>query len=170
MSVLTGCPAVLRACNCNVAGLSYDTQFAGGAQMEVTLSAADRAVAPTRAASGGVKPEILHQHRKPDKRPPAAIAYAFAGLVVAELAALLLALSRHPAVNFAAWPKAGSRAAVACVAFHVGMAAVMGLYLVFWVQLSILQLLVPLAALGLFTVIAGHQALSALARERVKSA
>jgi oligosaccharyltransferase complex subunit delta (ribophorin II) len=152
------------------AGCACKRQRADYAQVEVTLSAADRAVASPRAAYEGLKPEILHQHRKPDKRPPAAVAYAFAGLVVAELAALLLALTRHPAVNFAAWPKAGSGAAIACVAFHIGMAAVMGLYLVFWVQLSILQLLPPLAALGLFTVIAGHQALSALARERLKSA
>jgi len=142
----------------------------GASQVEVTLSASDRTVASAHTTSEALKPEIRHQHRKPDKRPPAVVALAFTCLILAELAALGVALLRHPAVNFGLWPRAGSGAAIACAAFHGGMAALMGLYLVFWVQLSILQLLTPLAALGLFTVVAGHQALSALARERVKSA
>ena len=136
----------------------------------MTHSEADRALPPAQVSLGSAKPEIRHVHRKPARRPPAVVALAFAALVLAELGVLLAVLSRHPAVNLGAWPAAGTTASLASTAFHAGIASILGLYLLFWLKLNILQTLPVLAVLALFTTVSGHQALSALAMARAKAA
>ena len=134
--------------------------------MEVTHPAG----ALTEAAPiTGPLPEIFHMHRQPEKRPSAFMALAFTALVVAELLLLLWTLSRHPAVNLRAWPALGTAAWLACVAFHAGIGGILGLYLLFWARLNILQTLPLLAVLGVFTTVSGNRALLALADARAKA-
>lgn len=137
--------------------------------MEVSHPSAARS-AVSLAAAAGPLPEIIHVHRQPEKRPPAHLALAFTALVAAELLALLWVLSWHPSVNLGAWPGAGTSAAFACVAFHGGLAAILGLYLLFWAKLNILQTLPLLAVLSVFTTVSGNRALLALADARAKAA
>ena len=136
-------------------------------QVEVTHPAADSSAA---APAAGPLPERFHIHRQPEKRPHAFMAVAFTALVGAELILLLWTLSRHPAANLGAWPGFGSAAGLACVAFHGGIAGILGLYLLFWARLNILQTLPLLAVLGLFTTVSGNRALLALADARAKAA
>ena len=103
------------------------------------------------------------------KTKNAFMALAFTALVAAELILLLWTLSRHPAVNLGAWPGFDSAAGLACVAFHAGIGGILGLYLLFWARLNILQTLPLLAVLGLFTAVSGNRALLALADARAKA-
>ena len=136
----------------------------------MSFSDSDRALAEEQpAAVTGPLPEIIHVHRTPDTRPPALAAILFTAIVIGELAALLWFLSQSSAVNLGAWPT-GSYTASACLAFHAGIASILGLYLLFWTHLNILQTLPILAVLGLFTTISGHQALSGIAETRSKVA
>ena len=91
------------------------------------------------------------------------------GTIILSLMILLWFLSRSSAVNLGAWPTA-SYTAAACVVFHGGLASILGLYLLFWTHLNILQTLPILAVLGLLTTISGHQALSGIAENRYKAA
>lgn len=58
--------------------------------------------------------------------------------------------------------------AVAALAFHGGILAMLLLYTAFWWKLNILQTLPLLAVLGLFTAVAGYYNLSNLAGARLK--
>jgi hypothetical protein len=72
--------------------------------------------------------------------------------------------------NCAAWqgfPTAGA-ASTATVAFHAGIASILGMYAVFWLRLTLIDTLLPLAGLGVFTFLAGYKALSWHARQEAK--
>ena len=51
-------------------------------------------------------------------------------------------------------------ALLTALAFHGGMAAIMLLYLIFWVQLTLIDTLLPLLLLSLFTYYFGFLTLS----------
>jgi oligosaccharyltransferase complex subunit delta (ribophorin II) len=61
--------------------------------------------------------------------------------------------------------------AVWAVAFHGGIAAMLGLYLLFWTQLNLATTLPLVGGLGLFIAFTGYKALSGLvdARGTVKA-
>ena len=63
----------------------------------------------------------------------------------------------------------GGMASTATVAFHAGIASILGLYAVFWLRLTIIDTLLPLAGLSLFTFLAGFKALSHHARAEMGS-
>lgn len=67
------------------------------------------------------------------------------------------------------FPRSGV-AAAATAAFHGGVAAVLGLYALFWLRLRLTDTLPILAVLVLFTGAAGYQALTARAAARRKLA
>lgn len=54
------------------------------------------------------------------------------------------------------------------MAFHGGLASILVLYTVFWLRLSLIDTLLPLAGLSLFTFWTGFKTLSHHARADIK--
>ncbi len=67
-----------------------------------------------------------------------------------------------------AWPRDGTTA-LSALAFHGLIAAMLGLYLIFWLRWNLVQTLPVALALGAALVAVGHKALSGLATERLRS-
>ena len=65
------------------------------------------------------------------------------------------------------FPKTGP-AFISAVAFHGGIASILGLYTLFWLRLNLMQTLPILSVLGVFTMGAGYSALSQQADSRLK--
>ena len=65
------------------------------------------------------------------------------------------------------FPMSGA-ASTATIAFHAGVASILGLYAVFWLRLTLIDTLLPLAGLSIFTFLAGYKALSWHARQEAK--
>ena len=65
------------------------------------------------------------------------------------------------------FPKDGA-GRVAAMAFHGGIASILGLYTLFWMKLNLMQTLPWLLVLGIFTTVAGYNALSQQADSRLK--
>lgn len=90
---------------------------------------------------------------------------AFAALALAPLAALVLWLLATGALAPGAFPSGPG--ALWAFLFHGGIAAMLGLYWLFWTRLNLAQTLPAAGAIGLFTAAAGYKALSALADARL---
>ncbi len=65
------------------------------------------------------------------------------------------------------FPRSGP-AFVAAVAFHGSIASILALYTLFWLKLNLIQTLPILLVLGIFTTVAGYNALSQQADSRLK--
>lgn len=65
------------------------------------------------------------------------------------------------------WP-VDAATSLSCLLFHGGIAAMLGLYLIFWLQWNLAQTLPVALAIGVATALVGHQALSGLASARLK--
>ncbi|GAB4816093.1 hypothetical protein N2152v2_003139 [Parachlorella kessleri] len=111
------------------------------------------------------QPEITHLHRPPTRRVPAPVALAASAACVAPLGLLLFLLGRLGA-NLKGFPS--GPAGLWSLLFQGGLAAILGLYVLFWLRLNLLQTLPVLAVLGVFTAGAGNRALSSLAQSRKK--
>nr|KJB09976.1 hypothetical protein B456_001G179000 [Gossypium raimondii] len=83
----------------------------------------------------GPKAEITHIFRAPEKRPPQELSLAFLGLTILPLLGFLIGLLRL-GVNLKNFPTKPVPATFA-VLFHVGIGAVLLLYVFFWVKVSI---------------------------------
>ncbi|CAD7696023.1 unnamed protein product [Ostreobium quekettii] len=160
----------------NVDILIGDPSAAGGVLWNLGTVDVFQALTSSGAGSGGYLPprylhkpskkiEIEHIHRIPDKRPAPIIPVVFTGMVMLPLGALLTALVGLR-LNVKGFPSgAGS---VWATLFHTGIAAVLVLYIVFWLQLNLLRIIPALAVLSLFCIITGHKALSAVMAMRLK--
>ncbi|XP_040074114.3 dolichyl-diphosphooligosaccharide--protein glycosyltransferase subunit 2 [Ixodes scapularis] len=102
------------------------------------------------------RPEIKHLFREQEKRPPAFLSNAFCGLVLAPLL-LLFVLWGRIGVNLSNFPFS-----LSTVLFHLGLAAIFGLFTCFWLRLTMFTTLKYLAALGAVTFISGHGMLTRL--------
>ncbi|PWA60175.1 Ribophorin II [Artemisia annua] len=98
----------------------------------------------------GPKAEINHIFRVPEKRPPQEVSYAFLGLVLVPLLTFLVGLLRLGA-NFKNFPTSAVPATFA-ILFHGGIAAVLLLYVLFWLKLDLFTTLKTLGLLGIFFV------------------
>lgn len=110
-------------------------------------------------------PEIEHMHRPPEALPPAIIPVVFTGVVLLPLAALLTALMGLR-VNVKGFPTGST--AVWATLFHVGIGAILVLYVIFWLQMNLLEIIPPLLILGPVCVLTGHRTLSAVYNARLK--
>lgn len=128
-------------------------------QVDVPAGRADAVAAPA-----GAKPEIRHQFRAPEKHPLALIPVAFAALQVALFLGLVWAMvsGKGLGVRFRGLPNTAG-GAVAALGFHGGLFGILALYLLFWLRLSLLQLIPLLAVAGLVTAVFGYALLSHLA-------
>nr|GEW86903.1 dolichyl-diphosphooligosaccharide--protein glycosyltransferase subunit 2-like [Tanacetum cinerariifolium] len=114
----------------------------------------------------GPEAEINHIFRVPEKRPPQEVSFAFLGLVLIPLLAFLVGLLRL-GVNFKNFPTSAVPATFA-ILFHGGIAAVLLLYVLFWLKLDLFTTLKTLGLLGIFLMFVGHRTLSHLASTAAK--
>ncbi|KAH1129785.1 hypothetical protein J1N35_001163 [Gossypium stocksii] len=114
----------------------------------------------------GPKAEITHIFRAPEKRPPQELSLVFLGLTILPLLGFLIGLLRL-GVNLKNFPTKPVPATFA-ILFHVGIGAVLLLYVFFWVKLDLFQTLKLLGFLGVFLVFVGHRILSHLAAASAK--
>ncbi|KAL5068058.1 hypothetical protein RYX36_018945 [Vicia faba] len=118
----------------------------------------------------GPKAEINHIFRVPEKRPPQKLSLVFLGLILLPLIGFLVGLLRL-GVNLKNFPGSTVPATFATL-FHLGLAAVLLLYVLFWLKLDLFTTLKILGLLGAFTMFVGHRILSylALTSSKLKSA
>ncbi|KAM0931225.1 hypothetical protein ACQ4PT_000316 [Festuca glaucescens] len=135
--------------------------------------------------------EISHIFRVPEKRPPKEVSLAFTGLTLLPFIGFLIGLMRL-GVNLKNFPSLPGPAAFASL-FHAGIGAVLLLYVLFWVKVSVLLVvniiaqakhllmfillleqldlfttLKYLGFLSVFLVFVGHRALSYLSSTSTK--
>ncbi|XP_017187903.2 dolichyl-diphosphooligosaccharide--protein glycosyltransferase subunit 2 isoform X1 [Malus domestica] len=118
----------------------------------------------------GPKAEIAHIFRVPEKRPSQELSLVFLGLVLLPLIGFLVGLLRL-GVNLKNFPTSAVPATFG-ILFHVGVAAVLLLYVLFWLKLDLFTTLKTLGLLGVFLLFVGHRILSHLAStsSKLKSA
>ncbi|XP_062164007.1 dolichyl-diphosphooligosaccharide--protein glycosyltransferase subunit 2 [Alnus glutinosa] len=109
----------------------------------------------------GPKAEITHIFRAPEKRPPKELSLAFLGVTLLPFIGFLIGLLRI-GVNLKNFPTSAVPATFA-VLFHLGIAAVLLLYVLFWLKLDLFTTLKTLGFLGAFLMFVGHRILSHLA-------
>lgn len=122
--------------------------------IEVKLPAAESKSLPTK----GPKPEIEHMFRPAEKRPPQVVSLLFTGLAAAPM--LLL---------FILWFKIGlnlKNFTLTALPFHLGLAAILGLYVLFWLRLDMFTTAGWLIPIGGFTFLAGNKLLRKIAKEK----
>jgi oligosaccharyltransferase complex subunit delta (ribophorin II) len=110
--------------------------------------------------------EISHIFRSPEKRPPKEVSLAFTGVTLLPFIGFLIGLLRL-GVNMKNFPSLPGPAAFASL-FHVGIGAVLLLYVLFWVKLDLFTTLKYLGFLSVFLVFVGHSALSYLSSTSAK--
>jgi hypothetical protein len=113
----------------------------------------------------GPLPDFDHVRRPPARRAPASFAIAASGVVLLPLFGLGVALHRTGALALRGLPASGAPLAAAA-AFHACLAAGLGLALLFWTRLNLVQTLPLAGGLGLVTLVVGHRALSQHAAKR----
>ncbi|KAJ6708883.1 DOLICHYL-DIPHOSPHOOLIGOSACCHARIDE--PROTEIN GLYCOSYLTRANSFERASE SUBUNIT 2 [Salix koriyanagi] len=96
----------------------------------------------------GPKAEITHIFRVPEKLPPKELSHAFLGLTLLPLLGFLIGLL-HLGVNLKNFPSS-SVPAMFAVLFHLGIAAVLLLYALFWLKWDLFTTLKALGFLGSF--------------------
>ncbi|GMH31249.1 hypothetical protein Nepgr_033092 [Nepenthes gracilis] len=114
----------------------------------------------------GPKAEITHIFRAPEKRPPEVLSLGFLGLTILPFVGFLIGLLCL-GVNMKNFPGSAVPATFAML-FHFGIAAVLILYVLFWVKLNLFTTLKILGFLGVFLLFVGHRILSHLASTSAK--
>ncbi|GFZ20296.1 ribophorin II (RPN2) family protein [Actinidia rufa] len=114
----------------------------------------------------GPKAEITHIFRTPDKRPPQELSLAFVALVILPFLGFVVGLLRL-GVNLKNFPTSTVPATFA-ILFQLGIAAVLSLYVLFWLKLDLFTTLKALSFLGIFLMFVGHRTLSHLASTSAK--
>ncbi|KAL1539659.1 proteasome regulatory particle base subunit [Salvia divinorum] len=109
----------------------------------------------------GPKAEISHIFRAPEKRPAKELSLAFLGLVLVPFFGFLAGLAQL-GPNLKNFPKSTVPSTFA-ILFHLGIAAVLALYALFWLKLDLFTTLKALGLLGMFLMFVGHKTLSHLA-------
>lgn len=123
--------------------------------LEAKLGASE---APSKPQVRAAKPEIQHVFRPAEKRPPQAVSMFFTALALAPLLLLLIL-----------WLKIGinlGNFTFSAVPFHLGLAAILGLFTLFWLRLDMFTTCGWLIPIGGFTFLSGHRLLSRIARQK----
>ncbi|CAF2063713.1 unnamed protein product [Rotaria magnacalcarata] len=110
------------------------------------------------------KPEIVHQFREDEKRPPASVALVFSALTALPLLILLI-LWLTIGVNFSGLPLGLSP-----LGFHISHGAVFALMYLYWKYLDMFQTMRYLALVSIPLFLFGHRLLATLAARREKKA
>ncbi|ESW16876.1 hypothetical protein PHAVU_007G191800 [Phaseolus vulgaris] len=118
----------------------------------------------------GPKEEITHIFRVHEKRPPQNLSLIFLGLILLPIIGFLVGLLRL-GVNLKNFPGSTVPATFG-ILFHVGIAGVLLLYVLFWLKLDLFTTLKAFGLLGAILMFVGHRILShlALTSAKLKSA
>ncbi|XP_034478103.1 dolichyl-diphosphooligosaccharide--protein glycosyltransferase subunit 2 [Drosophila innubila] len=128
------------------------------ADVQLKFNQPDRDSKPSTVR--GPLPEIVHQFRVPDKRPPRIVSDIFTGLCITPLVLL-----------FVFWGKLGINVSnlslsPSTIGFHVGFGGILALFFVFWLQLNMFQTLRLLIPIAVFTFLCGNRVLRKLYAQR----
>ncbi|XP_030558652.1 dolichyl-diphosphooligosaccharide--protein glycosyltransferase subunit 2 [Drosophila novamexicana] len=128
------------------------------ADVQLKFNQPDRDIKPSFVR--GPLPEIVHQFRVPDKRPPRIVSDIFTGLCITPLVLL-----------FVFWAKLGINVsnftlAPSTIGFHLGFGGILALFFVFWLQLNMFQTLRLLIPIAVFTFLCGNRLLRRLYAQR----
>ncbi|KAG7175641.1 Dolichyl-diphosphooligosaccharide--protein glycosyltransferase subunit 2-like [Homarus americanus] len=107
-----------------------------------------------------VRPEIKHVFRSPDPRPSSVMSTTFTLLCILPLLLLVLIWVKL-GVNISNFP-----ITVTAVVFHIGLAGILALFCLFWVQLDMFSTLRYLLMVGIVTFFCGNSMLSNIAAKR----
>lgn len=102
-------------------------------------------------------PEIVHQFRAPEKRPARLLSDLFTGLCVAPLLLLFILWAKLRA-NVSNFPFS-----LSAVGFHLGLGAILALFVVFWLQLNMFETIRYLIPVALVTFLCGNRLLRTIA-------
>jgi len=102
-------------------------------------------------------PEIRHEFRVPEKRPNPVVSLIFTALVAAPLLLLFVGWLRV-GININNFPFSGT-AFLCAVGFHGCLFAILGLFVLYWLNLTMFQTLGYLALLAIPTIPLGQQTL-----------
>ncbi|XP_042210063.1 dolichyl-diphosphooligosaccharide--protein glycosyltransferase subunit 2-like isoform X2 [Homarus americanus] len=111
-----------------------------------------------------VRPEIKHVFRSPDPRPSSVMSTTFTLLCILPLLLLVLIWVKL-GVNISNFP-----ITVTAVVFHIGLAGILALFCLFWVQLDMFSTLRYLLMVGIVTFFCGNSMLSNIAAKRKENA
>ncbi|XP_017961972.1 dolichyl-diphosphooligosaccharide--protein glycosyltransferase subunit 2 [Drosophila navojoa] len=128
------------------------------APVQLKFNQPDRDVKPRHV--NGPLPEIEHQFRVPDKRPPRIVSDIFTGLCITPLVLL-----------FVFWAKLGINVSnftlsPSTIGFHLGFGGILALFFVFWLRLNMFQTLRLLIPIAVFTFLCGNRLLRRLYAQR----
>jgi oligosaccharyltransferase complex subunit delta (ribophorin II) len=132
---------------------------------EVNLQVASgktKSVNPLYSVTYGQKPEIKHQFRTPEPRPPRFLSDTFTVLVLSPILILLILWIKIGA-NIKGFPLT-----LSALGFHVGLAGIFGVYLLFWIRLTMFEALKLVSIPGAITFICGHRLLAYISEKRSK--
>jgi hypothetical protein len=116
-----------------------------------------------------VQPSLSHTFRPERQQPPAMIPLLATAVVAVPLFCLLFALVAHLGVNLSGLTQAGALHAALSAVFLACIGSALGLGVVFWLKLRLVDLFVPLGSLSVLTILVGHQTLSRMADLRLES-
>uniref|UniRef100_A0A6E8VUA2 Dolichyl-diphosphooligosaccharide--protein glycosyltransferase subunit 2 n=1 Tax=Anopheles coluzzii TaxID=1518534 RepID=A0A6E8VUA2_ANOCL len=130
------------------------------ADLELKFAAGDSQQQSVDAAASLRKPlpEIVHQFRAPEKRPPRFVSDLFTALCIAPLV-ILFGLWAKLGVNVKNFPLS-----LGAIGFHLGLGAILVLFGIFWLRLNMFDTIRYLIPLALFTFICGNRMLRKIAR------
>uniref|UniRef100_A0A182NHK5 Dolichyl-diphosphooligosaccharide--protein glycosyltransferase subunit 2 n=1 Tax=Anopheles dirus TaxID=7168 RepID=A0A182NHK5_9DIPT len=130
------------------------------ADVELKFAVSETKPSTVDAASASRKPlpEIVHQFRAPEKRPPRFVSDLFTALCIAPLV-ILFGLWMKLGVNVKNFPLS-----LGAVGFHLGLGAILVLFGIFWLRLNMFETIRYLIPLALITFICGNRMLRKIAR------
>ncbi|OXA50430.1 Dolichyl-diphosphooligosaccharide--protein glycosyltransferase subunit 2 [Folsomia candida] len=131
----------------------------GDVQLQVA-SGKPKAPNPLYGIAYGPKPEIKHQFRTPEPRPARVLSDAFTILTLSPLLILFILWIKIGA-NISGFP-----ASLSAVLFHLGLGGIFGVYVLFWIKLTMFEALKLISIPGFITFIFGHRLLSYLSDKR----
>jgi len=113
----------------------------------------------------GPLPEILHQFRAPETVPPPQVSYVFTAFVLSPFLLFLGGLL-YTKANLGKFPVNNAKELFYAVGFQGCIGAILGLFVIYWLRLNMMQTLRYLALFGVLAIFLGHRALRFLARNR----
>jgi len=103
-------------------------------------------------------PDIEHQFKQPDERPPTILAMIATCVVLLPLAWLLIMVAATTKMNL---PKSPTEF-LSAMLFQGCLAAFLVLYVLYWIRLTIFQALLGIAVLSFFAIFSGNKSLRLL--------
>lgn len=106
------------------------------------------------------RPEIIHQFRQPEKRPPRMVSDVFTALCIAPLLVLFVLWAKI-GVNMSNFPLS-----LSSIGFHFGFGSILSLFAIFWLKLNMFETLRLLVPVAIVTFFFGNRLLRSIAARR----